>query len=268
MLARLLRDAFGIALGDAGLVEAGATFAELSPAAYTADLVLHAEDVVIVVEAQLGRDEDKRHSWPLYAASAHARERRPTYLVVVTLDRGVAAWARRPIATFQGGAFAPLVLGPDEIPVVRDLGEARASPELAVLSAPVHGRDGELAREVGAAGIVGAEVVARRDEDRGKLLFDAVLHALGAAAREILEAMMRTQGHEYRSELVREWLQQGRLEGREEGRLEGVRDVVRHLCGALAIELTEARRSALEGMDVEALVQLSEHLARERRWPE
>jgi len=86
--------------------------------------------------------------------------------------------------------------------------------------------------------------------------------------RDILEATMTTQGHEYRSELVREWLAQGREEGREEGRVAGIRELVQHLCGVLGVELTDARRAELGRMDGEALVRVSEHLGRERRWPD
>lgn len=266
-----MRDAFGVEAGEAPLVESGATFTELAPAAYAADLVLSG-DVVLVCEVQLQRDDDKRWSWPFYATSAHARERRPTYLVVVAMDRGVAEWARSPIATFQSGTFAPLVIGPQEIPRVTSEREALAAPELAVLSALAHASEPDAARAVGAAGLAAAELVARTDEDRGKLYLDAVLDALGGAAREILEEVMGMQGYEYRSEIVRGWiregLQQGIQQGREEGRLLGMRELVVHLCAALGVEVSPERRATLEGMDAQALEALSERIARERRWPD
>jgi hypothetical protein len=265
MLAALLRDALGLDLGEGALVEAGTSFADLLPASYTADLVLSGSHADLVVEVQLARDDDKRASWPFYAASQHARSRRPTYLVVITLDRGVARWARRPIATFQGGGFVPLVIGPDEIPVVTDPEVLRSAPELAVLSAMVHGRSGgEVARAVGAAGLVAAAEVRRVDEDRGKLCFDAVLAAVGAAAGEILEAVMKAQGWEPQSEIMRNWMR----EAREEGRAEGMREMIAHLAGTLGIALDDERRAALSGASDAGLVALHDHLVRERRWPE
>ena len=61
--------------------------------------------------------------------------------------------------------------------------------------------------------MVAAAEVARQDEDRGKLYVDAVLSLVSEAAREILEAVMRTHGYEYQSDFVRKYVQEGREEG-------------------------------------------------------
>ncbi|AKF11354.1 hypothetical protein [Sandaracinus amylolyticus] len=263
VLACLVRDAFGVELGK-GLAESSAAFHELEPAAYVADLVLVGPDVVVVVEVQRARDERKRATWPLYLASAHARHGRASWLVVVALDRAVSAWARAPIATFQGGALTPLVIGPDEIPRVRDAEVARAAPELAVLSAMAHGRNGPEVVEIGAAGLIAAAEVGRRDEDRGKLYFDAVLDALADLARAALEASMKVEGHEYRSEFARRYV----AEGREEGRADGLRTAVRVLCDALGIAWTDGRERAIAALDAHALEALCARIQRERRWPD
>jgi hypothetical protein len=261
-LAGLLERAFGISIRGA-LVETGASFAEIAPASYAADLVLRAKDTTLVIEVQRARNDAKQASWPLYAASAHAASERPTWLVVVALDRTVAEWARRPITTFHGGCFAPLVIGPDEIPRVVDRDLALEQPELAVLSALAHGREPD-AEAVGLAALFAAAAVGQQDEDRGRLYADAVFDALGDHAREIVEAMMRTDGYEYRSEFARSYVAQGRAEGRAEGLREGLR----LLCEALDLGWSDAREREIAALDDAGLEALAARVSRERRWPE
>jgi hypothetical protein len=74
----------------------------------------------IVVEVQLGRDEKKLYSWPLYQAALRARLRCPVCVLVVA-------------------------------PVVTDAEVARQHPELAVLSVQAHGRGEEAMRTAVAA---------------------------------------------------------------------------------------------------------------------
>ncbi|MDQ3037695.1 MAG: hypothetical protein M3Y87_35205 [Myxococcota bacterium] len=257
-LAALVERAFGIEIRGP-LVEAGASFAEIAPASYAADLVLRADDTTLVVEVQRARDDEKQRSWPLYAASAHASSQRPTWLVVIALDRPVAEWARRPAATFHGGCFAPLVIGPDEIPRIVDADVARAQPELAVLSALAHGHDAD-AEAVGRAALLAAADLRQIDEDRGKLYADAVLDALGDHAREIAEALMKTEGYEYRSDFARSYVAQGRAEGLRAG--------VRLLCDALELGWSDARERAIAALDAAELEALAARITRERCWPD
>lgn len=59
---------------------------------------------------------------------------------MVTPVASVARWAAQPIELgHPGWDLKPLVLGPAQIPVVASAAEARAAPELAVLSALAHG---------------------------------------------------------------------------------------------------------------------------------
>jgi hypothetical protein len=96
----------------------------------------------IVVEVQLGVDEGKRYSWPVYAMAVRAKHRCPACVLVVAPDARVARWARRPIDVGppEGSAFTPIVVGPDEVPVVTDAELAAQDPELALLSVEVHRR--------------------------------------------------------------------------------------------------------------------------------
>jgi hypothetical protein len=195
---------------------------QIVPTAYHADLVvlLHQGKPVfgIVVEVQLGRDDDKRYTWPLYAAALRAAHRCPTCVMVVTPDAAVATWAAQAIDTgLPGSSFTPLVLGPGAVPWVTDVEEARRSPELAVLSAQAHG-ESEQAIEVAVAALAAA---AGLDDERAMLYNDLVLAAVSTAARAKLEELMQNGAYEYQSDFAKRYLAQGRTEGRTEGRAEG-----------------------------------------------
>ncbi|HEY5241184.1 MAG TPA: hypothetical protein VIJ22_06960, partial [Polyangiaceae bacterium] len=144
----LLRDVLHAAVPAFDHVRIGdVTLTEVVPTEYRADLVLLLEGAdgttptaALVVEAQLGRDPDRRWSWPVYLTNLRARLRCDVALMVVTSDASVAGWAGTPIATgHPGWVLVPLVLGPQAVPVVRDAAVAERSPELAVLSVMLHG---------------------------------------------------------------------------------------------------------------------------------
>jgi flagellar biosynthesis/type III secretory pathway protein FliH len=155
-------------------------------------------------------------------------------LLVLTPDRATAAWAKRPVAYSFHGSFAPLVLGPDQLPVVTDPGQALAAPELALLSVLAHGR-GPHGRAVAGAAFEGAVAL---DVDLGRLYLDVIAGAVRPAVRAWLEAKaMLIKDYKARSRLVQILeggaREEGRKEGREEGREAG---------------LEEGRRNALREM--------------------
>jgi hypothetical protein len=228
----LLRDALRapvpvfdhVRIGDAAL-------SEIVPTEYRADLVLLLEgaatgatQLALVVEAQLGRDPDKRWSWPVYLAGLRARLRCDVALLVVTDDVAVAAWAASPIATgHPGWVLTPLVLGPNVVPAVHDATAATLAPELAVLSAMLHGHD-EDAVEIGTAALAAASGL---DDERARLYADLVFLSVDERARVILEAQMASGNYEYQSDFARRYVAQGKAEGRVEGRAQSVLDVLR-----------------------------------------
>ncbi|PXY27751.1 hypothetical protein [Prauserella muralis] len=190
---------------------------DLNPTEYRADavVVLTTADtpaLAVVVEAQLGRDRGKRWSWPVYLATLRARLRCPAVLLVVCADIATAAWCSTPIELgHPGWTLAPVVLGPDRVPVVTDVGDAARAPELAVLSAMAHGTHPDRDK------VFHALLTALRtvDAQRTTLYHDLVLAALPEAARHHLEALMKlgTHEYEYQSEFVRRNVVQGRAEG-------------------------------------------------------
>ena len=139
-------------------------------------------------------------------------------LVVIAPDPAVAAWAATPIDLGRGRTIVrPLVIGPNQIPVITDHDEARRFPELAVLSVAAHGR------EPGAEHIALAALAASRDldSDRDVLYPDFVLALLGEVARKALEQLMQARDYEYQSEFARKYFYGGKAEGRSQGKAEG-----------------------------------------------
>jgi hypothetical protein len=157
-----------------------------------------------VVEVQLAVDPRKRFSWPAYAMVSRAIHGCPVGLLVISPDSAVAAWCAEPIETgIPGFILRPPVLGRERVPVVTDAEEAVRRPELAVLSAMVHGQT-----EHGAA-IATAVLPAlqRLDDERARFYCDLVLNSLNEAARRALEAMMK--GYEYQSDFAKKYVAQG-----------------------------------------------------------
>ncbi|EYF04187.1 hypothetical protein [Chondromyces apiculatus] len=211
--------------------EARITSADLSevlPADRRADLLIlltNAQQkpvLAIVLEIQLHPDRAKRYVWPVYVTHTRARHQCPTRLVVVTINPRMVRWCSRPIPTGHAGfTLEPLVLGPSCVPVVTDPAQARASPELAVLSAMTHGKS---AAGLAIAGAFLEGAAALEDTPYGDYL-DLVLSSLNEAARRRLQAML-TAKREYRSEYFRNLVAEGVAEGQWKAKSEAVLSVL------------------------------------------
>jgi len=198
------------------------TLGDLVPTERKADLVLlfsrtpgGAPELAVVVEVQLAVDAEKRRSWWWYVVAVHTRHACDTVLVVVAPSASVATWAARPIALGHPGAsLAPVVIGPDVVPVAQHDAGIAASPELAVLSAVVHGHSVD-AEAVGRAALA---AVRSLDAERAALYTDLIFASVSAEARVILEELMASGTYEYQSDFALRYVAKGREEGREEGR--------------------------------------------------
>jgi hypothetical protein len=227
--------------------------ARQAPTPYLADLVLSFRSggkpvQAVVVEAQLRRDTDKRRRWPVYVTSVHDELHCPTYLLVVSPDRGVAQWCAQPIALGHPGfTLTPLVLGPDVVPVVTDEEQGRAEPELAVLSAIAHG-DSPAQQEVLRALLAGLRNLGGY---RAGLYADVVAAVLSPAAlRYLKELVMGLATSEPLSDLFRPHYFRGKAEGRAEEAAEAVLTVL----AARGIDVPDdARQQITECADLEQL---------------
>lgn len=248
LAAGFLADVFNVAIPDfAAARTESCDFTDIGPREFRGDTAFVLSDgggtplLGIVVEIQLGKDETRKWSWPVYVSTLRARLQCPTYLLVVSSDPAVAAWSRRPIELGHPGlVLRPLVLGPDLIPAVTDPGLAIDVPERAVLSAIAHGESPD-ADAVFAALLAGLH---ETDDEHGKMYYDLVLAALSTAAKKRLEAMMAIK-YEYQSDFARRYVAEGRAEGLAEGRAEEAVRAVLTVLEARGIEISETARGRI-----------------------
>src|SRR5690606_26515632 len=174
---------------------------QLDPATFHADAVVVLRDaagqalLALVVEVQRRRVAGKRFTWMVYVASVAARFRCPADLLILTLDPKVARWARRPGIAIRRAAWSPLVIGPEEIPEVVDVEEAKRSPERALLSLMAHGSSADLRQVVrlGDATVHALEVL---EQPLQELYWRMLERALGDEGARALEAYMDSHGEQ------------------------------------------------------------------------
>jgi hypothetical protein len=132
---------------------------------------------------------------------------------VVCPGRATAAWAAEPIAIGHPGfVLRPLVLGPDLMPAIKDVAEAIAVPELAVLSGIAHGTD----KAVRNATFTALAAFAAQDMDLATLYADVILAELPRALRKTAEEELRAKTIEYGSDFARSYHAKGKAEGEAE----------------------------------------------------
>jgi hypothetical protein len=177
----------------------------------------------LTLEIQLSKDEDKPFSWLLYHAGQHYRLRVPTYLLVVTNDPEVAAWAAGP---FDSGmvTMRPLVIGPTHVPPVTDPEEAKRSLERTLLSGLVHASE-PVAVDIGLAL---AAALGAAPDDAGLYYWDTLLAALGDALRSTLEMQLKNwkPRSEWGKRLYADGQTAGEARGEARGRVESLLDLL------------------------------------------
>jgi hypothetical protein len=138
-----------------------------------------------------------------------------------------------PIETFQPGTrWAPLVIGPGDLPAMRTTRAIEAEPELAVLSALAAARGPDAARRVGFV----LRVLSHARQDLALAFADTAVDILSeddwTKAKAIMEARSRRDGRpnplaeHFESRGRERGVKEGRQEGRQEGLQEGERRVL------------------------------------------
>ena len=147
----ILTPVFGV-LGIA-LPEKAAVYAITSDVTETRPIARHidtalricpsdGEDFLLAVESQERRDDRKEASWPYYVAYLQSKYRLPVLLLVLCRDRATAKWAAGPFDCGTRGWTVqrtfPLVVGPDNLPMITDARTAARNPAMAAFSALTH----------------------------------------------------------------------------------------------------------------------------------
>ncbi|GAA5068768.1 hypothetical protein [Nocardia callitridis] len=195
-------------------------FPDITPTEYRADavVVLTSEastpDTAVIIEVQLRHDKDKAWSWPVYLTTLRARLRCPTVLMVLCPDKTSAAKSRTPITIAPRCTLEPIVISPEEVPVITDPATASANPELMVLSAIAHSRHPDRAT------ILDTFATSMLTTPDRAMYLELVTAILPKAARNILETLMNTK-YEYKTEFARTYFSEGEAQGEARGEARG-----------------------------------------------
>ncbi|WP_049559063.1 hypothetical protein [Nonomuraea sp. SBT364] len=209
----MLRSLFNLPLpqGSAARV-ISPDLSECVPASYHADAALlygEQEKLGVITEVQLKRDPAKRWTWPVYLSTMRARDRCKATLVVICPDRSTAVWAAEPIDTGHPGfVLRPLVIGPDNTPVITDVARAVGDIGLAAISAITHNDHPEIHTIL-------ATLSKALDDIDPKLAHryaEYVTVALTGSAQKEMERLMATETYLYQGEYAQSLLKRGRAE--------------------------------------------------------
>ncbi|MFD3941235.1 hypothetical protein [Streptomyces sp. NPDC058579] len=215
---------------------------------------------LLAIELQGRRDPDKALSWTHYLAYLMAKYEMPALLLVVCPDRRTARWAAGPFNTsvdhWHSLTTRPLVLGPDNVPVITDPDEVSRNLATAAFSAMTHRRDRDmtptleaLARALGTAG-----------SDTDSVAYYSELLEIGLGdtpARKTWRKLMSVGSFfPGRGTLVEETFlkgkaegevegkakgkAEGKVEGKAEGKVEGKADAVLRVLAARGVDVPEA----------------------------
>ncbi|MER6088397.1 hypothetical protein [Streptomyces bluensis] len=195
---------------------------EIEPVERRVDTLLRAETdqgtYLLVVESQGERDDRKRGSWPYYLSYLYEKYRCEPVLIVITQNSATARWAAQPIRRgfpgWESLTVRPLVLGPDNVPVIADVREAERDVPLAVLSAMTHGRGPQ------AAAILEPLAAALRtiDTDSAAVFVQFVDSCLAdPQAQQIWRDLMTAMQYFWRHPLAEQVREEGREQGLEQG---------------------------------------------------
>jgi hypothetical protein len=196
----------------------------------------------ILAEVQLGPDDNKSFSWPLYIELARSRYRCEGALVVLTLSRAVRRWIKRTIEPATGvfgtrRRLEPTVIALDAIDPSLLLSPAR--PYLAPLAVAAHARSADARRIADAAVSITLERLPKRLAIEQ---LDAILGIIDKALHAHLEKLVM-EHREYRSEFFRNLFRKHEAEGLAKGKAESVLAVL----AAREIPVSDALRSRILG---------------------
>ncbi|MEV4839129.1 hypothetical protein AB0K05_31840 [Nonomuraea sp. NPDC049486] len=192
------------------------------PTEYRADSVVAMVDdkrvFAVVLEVQRRYDRRKHWSWPVYLATLRARLKCPCVLLVFCPD---AAEARRCATHIDmghpGWILCPVVVGPEQVPMITDIARAIAEPELTALSAVVHG-DGDEGLKVLQVLHDSQQHLSQEQRSYSDLVLALLPESVVTKFREIAVAVLDEIKHPW----VRGWIAHGESLGEAKGEAKAI----------------------------------------------
>ncbi|MFI0039698.1 hypothetical protein ACH4NS_29945 [Streptomyces mutabilis] len=198
---------------------------------------------LLIVEAQGKQDEGKRGSWPYYLSYLYAKYGWEPVLVVITQNSATARWAAQPIRRGLPGwhsmTVRPLVIGPDNVPVIASEREAERDIPPAVLSAMTHGRGAKAAAILEPLAFALRTVDAESAAVFGQLIESCLADS---RAKEIWRDLMSEIRYFFNNPVAEKVREEGRVEGREEGRVEDRAEMTLRILEWRDVPVTDAVR--------------------------
>ena len=169
---------------------------------------------LLIIEAQTRKDPDKPGAWAYYASHLHQKYQIPVVLLVVCQDATTARWAATPIhfglPQWQTLTVRPLVVGPNNAPMITSVAEASRDIPLATLSVITHARDPEVSDML----TMLAAALRTTDEKTARVFAELTELGLGdAPAGQIWSKMMVMDTRFFRSHTSQVFRAQGLAEG-------------------------------------------------------
>jgi len=197
----------------------------------------------LIIEVQLRIDRDKARAWAAYQAGTHRRIKCPTFVIVIAIDPVVARWAAGPFCTGQT-MFAPIVLGPGDVPLLGREIRGHATLPLTLLSGLAHPDHPDIL----SIGQTLWQLIDQADSSNGDLYWDLFLDAVNDATKKAL--LMQLQNYRPQSDWGKRFYAEGRAAGLAEGRANGLADAVEALAlllDARGFSLDAELRARVEG---------------------
>jgi len=157
-------------------------------------------------------------SWPYYLAYLHEKYRCEPVLIVMTQNRSTARWAAQPIRfglpDWASLVVRPLVLGPDNVPVIADEVEVARDVTLAVFSAITHGKGQDAAAILEPL----AAVLDTLNPDTASVFAELVESGLvDAQAKKVWRELMMPVNYFFKNPVAVKLREEGRVEERIAG---------------------------------------------------
>lgn len=194
-----------------------------------------------IIEVQRSPDQRKRFTWPAYVVNLFARLERPVTLIVICTNRATAKWASNLVSEVgqPGCVFTPLVLGPDQLPLLTVDDDRPHFLERSLLAMIVNSEEDQMAQAV----LTYMREASKLSDDEVQRYTIYALSYLDEGPRSIVEILMEDRKiFPYGSPLLERTQRESEARGEARGKAQ---DVLK-LLASRGVGLTDELRERVE----------------------
>ncbi|MFT4188937.1 MAG: hypothetical protein QM621_10195 [Aeromicrobium sp.] len=213
-------------------------------------------ELAVVFEVQRALDRGKLWTWRAYLAHLENEVKAHAALVVYCPDRRLGARYRE---TFDGSGISllvrPLIVTPDDVPLVVDPEQAVRNPAAAVLGMVAHMREASVVEAFPAYTAALDEVFAKLGADGVAAYDDLVKAVMSAAVRDEWSRYMSTTAipRMWLSDEYQQSFEKGWVKGEAEGEVKGKAESLLRVLAGRSFDVSESVRERVMGADREQL---------------